>query len=156
METQTESFAPIRSRDTEKVESQGYKHPTNEISLDDLNKRFDKRFETLRQKVIKILKEDEFARKKDWWLVIRLWAMSGHIKIITPMDKLLEINAPESVSRIRRSLVKEAKAGNKDLKFLIKDKELLDDRNLKAEESREVWAYKRDIQLNSNIAGDFK
>ena len=33
--------------------------PSREIDLEDLNKRFDKRFTTLRQKVIKILKEDK-------------------------------------------------------------------------------------------------
>jgi len=124
--------------------------------LSDLNKKFDKRFQTVREKVIKILKEDEFARKKDWWLVIRLWASSGHIKLITPMDKLLEINAPESVSRIRRSLIKEAKNGNQDLKFLLKDNDILDDRNKKAEESRDVWGYKRSLELGGNISGEFK
>ena len=142
----------------EKVEKKGKLTKTEEPSIDieTLNKRFDRRFQTVREKVIKILREDEFARKKDWWLTIRLWAMSGHIKIITPMDKLIEINAPESISRIRRSLVNEAKNGNKDLKFLLKDKETLIDHENKYLESRNVWAYKRDSYNNSIIAGEIK
>jgi len=153
-----ETSNPIRAVETiEIVGKRKTDYPSlNKPDLYTLNKRFDKRFQTLRQKVIKILKEDDYARKKDWWLTLRLWAMSGHIKIIVPLDKLLEINAPESISRIRRSLIKEAKLGNKDLRFLLKDEKVLNDRDVKAEESREVWAYKRDLNINSVIAGDLK
>jgi len=132
------------------IEKEVFNPKFNEFSksydLFEKNKEFDKRFKTVRERTLKILKEDKFARKEKWWLLIRYWCSAGYIKIVVPKEHLFNIVSPESVFRIQRRLIQEAKKGNENLSFLIKDKDLINKNESLNQESKEIWAYKNSLE----------
>lgn len=101
-------------------------------------KPFDARFKTAKDKVLSILRNDELARKDDFYLCLLFWIKSNQIKLIVPLDKIFYLNKPETISRARRSLIRQAKKGEPNLQFLLKDKETLEKRE---EERQEVSNY---------------
>jgi len=115
------------------------------------NRLFDKRFKTVKERTLKILKEDSFARKKKWWLTIRFWSMANFIKVVVPKEKLFNITSPESIFRIQRNLITKAKRGYPELQFLLKNKELLNYNQLLNEESKQVWGFKKSLELNQSM-----
>jgi len=96
-------------------------------------KGFATRFPKVKDRVLSILKNDEYARRNYLWLCLRYWAKCGHIKIVVPMEKFEHVNSPETITRAARKLVEEAKT-NQKLKFLLKDKETISMRNKRQEE----------------------
>jgi hypothetical protein len=137
----------------EKIEySPDFEEFRKSYDLFEKERLFDKRFKTVEERTLKILKEDSYARKEKWWLLIRYWCQAGYIKLVVPKEKLYEINSPESVFRIQRKLITKAKNGDETLKLLIKDKELLNKNELLNQESREVWGFKSSLNHNSNQA----
>lgn len=141
----------IKNKIIEKIEK--------EREFEDLNtleKRFDSRFKTAKQKVLKILKEDKEARRNYFYLCLKVWILSNNIKLIIPLEKYGEMVKPETICRIRRQLIHEAKKGNKKLKFLLEDKENLKENKEMAEESRIIYGYKRAKEWAGNIEGDLK
>ena len=87
---------------------------------------------SVKDRVLSILKRDRLSRKNDMWLCLLYWIKSGQIKLVIPLSEFYKINKPESISRCRRELIKEAKSGVKELQFLLNDQEtLLERENLK-------------------------
>lgn len=96
--------------------------------FDNLNEslHFQKNMNTVEERVLSILTHDKYARKKDWWLMTLYWAKMGYIKLIIPESEINKITPPETITRVRRKIMKEAKDGKPDLKFLLNDQENLD------------------------------
>jgi len=84
---------------------------------------------TLKNMVTQILKQDKLARKDYTWLLLLTWIKQGAIKFIIPLEDYGKMYKPESVSRVARELFTEAKKGNIELQFLLKDTETLDKRS---------------------------
>ena len=126
MQTRIETNNPIRN--IEIIEKIGNSEP--EINLDRYKESMDfkKKHLTVKSKVLSILRSDKQARKDDFWLMLLYYVKSGHIKLIIPLEEFSKINKPESISRCRRELIKEAKQGVKELQFLLKDTETLNKR----------------------------
>lgn len=82
---------------------------------------------TLKSKVLQVLRQDKYTRKDDFYLCLKIWILSNHIKLIVPLEDFGKIYKPESISRIRREIFKEAKTDPK-LKWLFYDTETLDKR----------------------------
>ena len=102
-------------------------------------KGFATRFPKVKDRVLSILKNDEYARRNYLYLCLRYWAKCGHIKIIVPMEKFEHVNSPETITRAARKLVEEAKTGPK-LKFLLKDKETLISRKNRQQEVSDYFS----------------
>lgn len=107
---------------------------------EDLNvtKGFSERFPKVKERVLSIVKNDEYARKNYLWLCLVYFAKCGQIKIIIPQEKFHEVNSPETITRAFRKLVEEAKKGDKSLSFLLKDTETL---NMRADREGEISEY---------------
>jgi hypothetical protein len=85
--------------------------------------------ETLKSRVLSILRGDKQARKDDFWLCLMIWIKSDNIKLVIPLEDYHKIYKPESISRIRRELIAEAKSGVKELQFLLNNEEILEERD---------------------------
>lgn len=108
----------------EVVEKKGTFQPTDNCFKE--SNDFKYKHETLKSKVLQLLKQDKYARKDDFYLCLLTWVKSGHIKLIVPLEDFNKINKPESISRCRRQLIEEAKKGVKELNFLLKDTDTLE------------------------------
>ena len=81
---------------------------------------FEKNFDNVKDRVKSILKKDKFARKNDVWLMLVYYSQMGYINLKIDINAFNKINPPESLSRARRSIFSEIKAGqHPDLKYLI-------------------------------------
>ncbi len=84
---------------------------------------------TLKQKVLSILKSDKQARHDYFWLCLLVWIKQDAIKFIIPLEDYSKMYKPESISRIARELFEEARNGEVELQFLLKDTKTLDKRD---------------------------
>ena len=137
MESKTIKYRPI-----ERIIKEGNKKKIDaspEYSNLKESLHFQKNMETIENRVVSILKGDRYARKKDWWLIILYWAKMGYIKVIIPEEQIGKITPPESITRVKRKLIKEAKEGKEELQFLLKDKENIEIRESHEELYREYF-----------------
>jgi hypothetical protein len=94
----------------------------------DLDK-FQRMHTTLKDLIKHIVKYDKLARKDYVHLCWRVWITSNQVQIISPMKDYSKIYKPDSITRIFRELIREAKKGKEELQFLLKDTETLDKRS---------------------------
>jgi len=106
---------------------------------DEATRGFVKRFPMVRDKVLSILRNDEDTRKNDLYLCLKYWVKCGMIKVIIPMQDFGRTNAPETISRMRRKLFEEARKGDPDLKFLLKEKEVIEMRSQREEQMKDYF-----------------
>lgn len=135
-ERQVETIEKIKGIDVKKLE-------INKINDLEETKGFATRFKTVKDKVLSIVRNDEYARKDYFYLCLLFWIKTGAIKLIVPLDKFFYITKPESISRAYRSLVSDAKKGNPQLRFLLKDEETINNRQEIAEEIREYFGAEK-------------
>jgi len=97
---------------------------------------------TLKQKVLSIVKQDKLARKDYFWLCLLVWIKSNNIKFIIPLEDYHKMYKPESISRIFRELMEEAKKGKPELQFLLNDTQTLNKRDNLQELNRQYFQTK--------------
>jgi len=114
----------------------------NKIRLNKLqeSESFNIIHKNVKDRVLSILKGDKYSRKNDFYLCMVYWIKCGFIKMQIDLKDFDKVTKPESISRCRRELIKEAKEGNLDLQFLLKDKEVLDKRETLKELNRRYYA----------------
>ena len=83
---------------------------------------------TVKDRVKSILREDKYARKNDFYLCLYYWIKCGYIKMEIDFKDFDKITKPETISRIRRELISQAKEGDEELQYLLDDTETLDKR----------------------------
>jgi hypothetical protein len=141
MERETEVFnskiVETYEKKTSEIDLKRYKE-SNDFSL---------RQETIRNRVLSILKTDIKSRKDDMWLCLLYWIKCGHIKLVIPLEEFHKINKPESISRARRKLIEDAKKGDKSLHFLLNDTETLDLREEERVNYQEYYGKKEVSKL---------
>ena len=101
---------------------------------------FAKRFPKVKDRVLSILRNDEYARKNYLWLCLRYCAKCGHIKIIIPMEDFQHVNSPETITRATRKLFEEAKT-NPKLKVLLKEGETISRRKERQKEISNYFSF---------------
>ncbi len=121
------------------INVESYTTPISKLEGLYKTKGFAKRFPTVKLRVASILKNDSYARRKDWYLTVLYWIKCGYIKLIIPQDKLMTITSPETITRARRKLIEDAKKGDKKLQFLIKDNETISIRESRRKEMKEYF-----------------
>ena len=84
---------------------------------------------TCKDIVKQILKQDKLARKDYTWLLLLTWIKQGAVKLIIPLEDYGKMYKPESVSRVARELFTEARNGDIELQFLLKDTETIEKRD---------------------------
>lgn len=89
---------------------------------------FEEQHLTLKELIKKITYYDKEARNNYFYLCLLCWIKSNQIQLIVPLKNYDKLYKPESISRVYRELVTEAKAGNKELQYLLKDEETLNKR----------------------------
>lgn len=94
-----------------------YKSPINPDILRE-TQGFAKRFPKVKDRVLSILKHDNYARENYLWLCMVYWAKCGQIKVVVPLDKFAEVNSPETVTRAFRSIMSEH--SNKNMHNFLK------------------------------------
>ena len=114
---------------TEKIEK-----PTNYPNLDRIKESmdFEKRHDTVFKRVESICKYDISARKGKnsyLWLLMVYYAKCNMIKILVPLENFHRATPPASIERQRRELYKKAKSGDIKYKWLLEDKEFLEEMN---------------------------
>ena len=143
-----ESKSPIRNietlenkdkiiRKTESYNEDNYKQ-SNDFKL---------KHTTLKEQVKQILRQDIQSRSDYTWLSIMIWIKQDAIKFIIPLEDYKKMYKPESISRVARELFEEARNGNKELNFLLKDTENLEKRENLQELNRGYFQDKNNIKL---------
>jgi hypothetical protein len=145
---QTESKAPIFSRQTEKIERVG--NITRENKEIDYNESlyFQNKYDKVYDRVISIMRQHPETRKYDYQLLLIYWAKMGMIKIIVPLSNLNKITPPESITRQKRKAIENAKAGDEYLRWLLKDESNL---NIRSDHEELYHGYYQD-KNNSKTA----
>ena len=116
---------------------------------------FSLRHETVKNRVLSLLKFDKYARRNDFYLCLLYWIKSGMISVNVDFKDWNKITKPESISRARRELMSLAKKGHKDYSFLLKDEETSDIRNQEEENYKEYFGMKK-LENKSILARDLK
>lgn len=89
---------------------------------------FSLKHQKVKDRVLSILREDKYSRKNDFYLCLLYWIKCGFIKMEVDFKDFDRITKPETISRVRRELISEAKHGVKELNFLLSDEETLEKR----------------------------
>lgn len=89
---------------------------------------FSLRHNTVKERVKSLLRSDKYSRQNDFYLCLLYWVKMGFITTHIELKDFSKITKPESISRCRRELLKDAKQGDKDLQFLLNDNETLNKR----------------------------
>ena len=125
----TESFRPIRC--IEKIEKVG-NLPEPNINKFKESMNFNTKHNNVKDKVRSLLRQDKYARRNYFYLCLLYWVQNGDITMNIYFKDFKKITKPETISRVCRELVSEAKKGDKDLKWLLNDEDILNERdNLK-------------------------
>lgn len=90
---------------------------------------FENQHHTLKELVKKIVYYDKEARSDYTKLLIQVWLSQNAIQFIIPMKDYNKMYKAESVSRVFRELMTDARSGAPELQFLLKDTETLDKRS---------------------------
>jgi len=123
----------IKSREKDTV---SFKSPIDPNSLKE-TQGFAKRFPKVKDRVLSIVKNDNYARENSLWLCLLYWAKCGHIKIVVPLEKFNQVNSPETITRAFRKIMQEHREENK-YPFL-KDNAIDDIRYNREKEMREYF-----------------
>ena len=89
------------------------------------------------------MKFDKLARKDYWWLQAIFYSKCGFIKEIAILKNFGRKPSPESIDRCRRELFRRAKRGDKELKWLLTDKEFLEDMEKSEEMFRNYYSNQK-------------
>jgi len=120
----------VKSKHTETIEKLGNRQVEPNYFKESIT--FNTKHNTVKEKVQSILRKDKYSRKNDFYLCLVYWIQNGDIQMKVDFKDFKKITKPETISRIRRELISEAKKGNKELKYLLNDEEILEEReNLK-------------------------
>ena len=87
-----------------------YKLPVNPEILKE-TQGFAKRFPKVKDRVLSILRNDNYARRNYLWLNMVYWAKCGQIKVVVPLDKFNQVNSPETITRAFRKIMEEHREG---------------------------------------------
>ena len=141
------------SKQIEKIEFQG-KTKTDYPSYDNFKESmlFNTKHITVKEKVKSILRKDKYARKNYFYLCLLYWVQNGDITMKIDFKDFSKITKPETISRCCRELVSEAKKGNQELKWLLNNEEVLNEREYLREMNH---AYYQDLN-NSNYSKNVK
>jgi len=120
-----------------------YKLPVNPEILNE-TKGFAKRFPKVKDRVLSILRNDNYARRNYLWLSMVYWAKCGQIKIVVPLDKFNQVNSPETITRAFRKIMEEHR--NEGLHQFLKH-EAVDD--IRYEREKEVRKYFKNSSLDN-------
>lgn len=123
----------IKARNDEFIET-----PAKKLDVDKIEKirGFYKINETLRENIIKILKEDKYTRNNATFLCLVYWAKMNQIKILIPQDKFGEMTPTESITRALRKIKEQAREGDPELSFLLKNLKIDDNIKKEAKQSK--------------------
>ena len=138
----------VKANDIEKVEKVG----TGFLDEDRLKESndFALKHDTIQERVKFILKFDKFARKDDLFLLLLYYVKCNMIKLIVPLSDFHNIHKPESITRAKRYLFQKAKKGDKELRFLLDDKDNLEIRNKQEENYRDYYNNKKELDKGVN------
>lgn len=109
----------VKNTQVESIEARPRKY--NETNFSIMHKK-------VKDRVLSILRGDKYARQNDFYLCLVYWIKCGFIKTEIDLKDLQNITKPESISRVRRELITQAKKGDAALQFLLKDEETLNER----------------------------
>lgn len=87
-----------------------YKLPLNPEILKETS-GFAKRFPKVKDRVLSILRNDNYARRNYLWLNMVYWAKCGQIKVVVPLEKFNQVNSPETITRAFRKIMEEHREG---------------------------------------------
>lgn len=87
-----------------------YNLPINPEILNEI-KGFAKRFPKVKDRVLSILRHDNYARRNYLWLSMIYWAKCGQIKVVVPLEKFNQVNSPETITRAFRKIMEEHREG---------------------------------------------
>jgi hypothetical protein len=82
---------------------------------------------TTKDRVKEILRQDNRARNSDLWLVLQVWRLCNKVNFYIPYDKIQDLTAFETISRVRRQIQ------NKEGLYPPTDKAVLINRGIKQE-----------------------
>ena len=100
--------------------------------------------DTIRKRVISILKTDKFARRNDLWLLLLYYHKMGYLTLKIDVSQFDKISMPESISRSRRAIYEEIRKGDlPELDFLLKETETLEIREEQEKKYREYFGNKK-------------
>ena len=111
---------------------------------------------TILERVKSILRYDKLARKDYWWLQALFYAKCGFIKELMVLENFRRKPSPESINRCRRELFKKAKGGDKELAWLLTDKEFIEDIKKEEELYRNYYSDQKTAHKNSALATQLK
>ena len=122
----------VKGREYETIEKVGNRQTEPRYTNFKESMTFNTKHNTVKEKVKSILRKDRYSIKNDFYLCLIYWIQNGDIQMKVDFKDFKKITKPETISRIRRELISEAKKGNKELKYLLNDEEILEEReNLK-------------------------
>ena len=121
------------------------KSPTEKPDNNRINESMDfaEKHKSILERVKYILKFDKLARKDYWWLQAVFYAKCGFIKEIAVLERFKDKPSPESIDRTRRELYKKARAGDKELAWLLSDKEFIEEMENKEELYRNYYSQQK-------------
>ena len=116
------------SRDIYTIEKKG-NNPEPNLDRFKESMNFNTKHNTVKEKVRSLLRQDTYARKNYFYLCLLYWVQNGDITMNIDFKDFSKITKPETISRICRELISEAKNGDESLKWLLKDELTLNQRN---------------------------
>ena len=108
---------------------------------------FNTKHTTVKEKVRSILRKDRYARKNYFYLCLLYWVQNGDIQMNIDFKDFKSITKPETISRCCRELVSEAKQGNNELKWLLNDTEILEQRNELEQLNHDYYQDKKNSEI---------
>lgn len=137
-----------KEKPIKRVIKKGY--PTEKPDLKRLKESSDfaLKHDSIRERVISILRSDKFSRRNDLWLLLLYYHKMGYLKLKIDISQFNKIHMPESISRARRSIYQDIRENKlPQLRFLLDDQETLNIREKEEEKYREYFggkiAYKK-------------
>lgn len=130
-----------------KIEREGTKTPSptefpdNERIKESMD--FAENHKTILERVRAILRCDKLARKDYLWLMLIYYCKCNMIKILVPLENFSRHTSPSSISRCRRELFRKAKKGDKELAWLLLDKEFIEETEKMEELFRDYYSNQK-------------
>jgi len=139
----------VKSKHTETIEKLGNRQVEPNYFKESMT--FNTKHNTVKEKVQAILRKDKYSRKNDFYLCLVYWIQNGDIQMKVDFKDFKKITKPETISRIRRELISEAKKGNKELKYLLNDEETLYERENLKTLNQAYYQEKRNSEVASYV-----
>ena len=141
----------VKGREYETIEKVGNRQTEPRYTNFKESMTFNTKHNTVKEKVKSILRKDRYSRKNDFYLCLLYWIQNGDIQMKVDFKDFKKITKPETISRIRRELISEAKKGNKELKYLLNDEEILEERENLYNLNHQYYKEKNESEVASYI-----